>query len=180
MTHIMLDLETHGQAPGCAIVSIGACTIGDGQDRRTFEAVIDWRSCEAVGLTTDASTIEWWSKQPAAVRRAMDEAMSGTARPLQQVLVSFRAFLAQWPSVNLWSNGADFDIPILAVAYQKALGVQPPWQFFNNRCYRTIKNLAPELKISRGHGQAHSALHDAMNQAEHLEQLLKTLNLELK
>jgi hypothetical protein len=44
--------------------------------------------------------------------------------------------------VRIWGNGANFDNPLLACAFEAA-GVRPCYKFFNERCYRTVKNQYP-------------------------------------
>jgi len=77
----------------------------------------------------------------------------------------------------VWGNGADFDLPILAAAY-KAAGGPPPWKPYNGRCYRTLKNLAPSIKLER-QGTHHQALDDAVCQAKHLIKIVEHLGITL-
>ena len=67
---------------------------------------------------------------------------------------------------QIWSNGADFDVPILAHIYMK-MGMSPPWQFYNVRCYRTVKNMAKWVENEQRE-IAHNALSDADDQTRHL------------
>ncbi|MHB0978446.1 MAG: 3'-5' exoribonuclease domain-containing protein [Minisyncoccota bacterium] len=53
-----------------------------------------------------------------------------------------------------------------------ALDMKQPWKFWNNRCYRTLKNMFPEVPFVRI-GIAHDALDDAKSQAEHAVAILK-------
>ena len=66
----------------------------------------------------------------------------------------------------MWSNGADFDLPMLAHAYNQ-VGIEVPWKFWNSRCFRTYKNL-PNAKNIRVEalGVKHNALSDAYQQAQ--------------
>jgi len=73
----------------------------------------------------------------------------------------------------VWGNGASFDNAILANAYHKT-HLDLPWQYYNNRCYRTIKNCYPNIKLSRA-GTLHKALDDAKSQAMHLIEIFKNI-----
>ena len=73
----------------------------------------------------------------------------------------------------VWGNGATFDNVILSNAY-KAAGMEQPWKFWDDRCYRTVKGLLPDIKIERL-GTHHNAVYDAMSQARHLQFLFKKL-----
>ena len=67
---------------------------------------------------------------------------------------------------GVWGNGASFDNVILANAYE-ALGRRAPWQFWQDRCFRTVKSMYPKLELARL-GTYHNALDDAKWQTEYL------------
>jgi inhibitor of KinA sporulation pathway (predicted exonuclease) len=48
--------------------------------------------------------------------------------------------------------------------------IKPYYKFWNERCYRTVKNQYPDVKLTRT-GTYHNALDDARTQAEHLVQI---------
>jgi len=172
MKNVMVDLETLGQAPGCIILSIGAVRfdetgLGDG-----FYAVINSLDCFDHGLTTDPSTLDWWKNQSPEAREVLEEA-DGGGLPLALALAEFNEFLAPsgMSSVKVWGNGSDFDNAILGACY-RAVGSSHPWAFWNNRCFRTLKALNPNVKMDRT-GTYHNALDDAITQARHAVQLLR-------
>lgn len=162
----MLDLETLGVTPGCAILSIGAVFFDPktGEEGEQFYQPVD----HLVGgyrLRTEQSTEAWWNRQSPEARAVFtDPGRVGLAVALDR----FNTFLrsgADKPTV--WGNGADFDNPILTLAY-KAAGIPQGWGPYEGRCYRTVKNLFPSVKIQRTVGVHHNALADARNQAQHL------------
>lgn len=165
---VMVDLETLGTAPGSIILSIGAVSFGPKKEHgSTFYEKISIESCQEHGLTFDADTLSWWMIQSAQARA---EAFSG-ALPLPVVLQSFIHFIGRdAKDVEIWGNGASFDITLLAAAY-RATKLPCPWKFWNERCYRTMKSLYPEVPCERI-GTHHNALDDAMTQALHLAQIL--------
>jgi exodeoxyribonuclease VIII len=75
----------------------------------------------------------------------------------------------------VWGNGADFDNVILGNAYL-AVNKPRPWSFWNNRCYRTVRAMAPNIDYVRP-VIAHHALHDARAQALHLIEINRQLTL---
>lgn len=165
---ITIDIETTGTSPGCCVLSIGACST---DMEFTFYQTI-WHSGQKqiYGLKDDPATLAWWSKQS---KEARDEAFSGTAG-LQVVLGNFSDWLRSLPAkeVFIWGNGADFDQPILSFAYE-AVGMNSPFKF-NNRCYRTLKNLYKNIKAPIDfEGIKHHALWDAKHEARHLSSLLR-------
>ena len=166
----MLDLETCGTGPFAAIIAIGAVVfdLETGQLGRTFLQPVDLGNSMLNGGIIDASTIEWWMKQSDEAKQVFfDERRRG----IYDSLMSFSSFITistdcKGGEVKMWGNGSDFDNVILSNAYGRC-GIKPPWKFRNNRCYRTVKNLFPDIPFVPG-GTAHNALDDARNQAKHL------------
>jgi exodeoxyribonuclease VIII len=72
---------------------------------------------------------------------------------------------------GVWGNGASFDNTILTETY-KRLGRTPPWPFWKDRCYRTVKSMFPNVPMERS-GTHHNAMDDALTQAQHLIEINK-------
>jgi hypothetical protein len=179
---VMLDLETLGRAPGCVVLSIGAIAFNLQGLGTSFHQIITVDSCQHVSLGINAETLNWWQRQTPEAQTTLLKAQApvkrtdpDTALPLEEVLLNFKYYLdAQTgglEEVRLWGNGAGFDQPILAAAYRAQGWREQPWRFFNERCYRTLKNLHPDLGYKR-EGTHHNALHDALTQANHAALLL--------
>lgn len=169
-THVMVDLETMGNRPGAAIVAIGAVAFDreDGVDGH-FYRVVKLGSCVQWGLHLDPATVRWWCEQSDAAREVFRDP---TAVDLPDALEEFRQWMGpEGPAgaVRVWGNGAAFDNVLLAEAY-RATGMEQPWPFWNDRCYRTIKAQHPEVALER-QGVHHHALADAMSQARHLVEI---------
>jgi len=166
---VMLDNETLGTGMNSAIIAIGACEFDPdtGEIGRTFHAVLSRQSCLDLGCTEDDSTLEWWSKQSMEARLASFDHEAPTDAKV--ALLAFKEWLRNGATV--WGNGADFDNAMLAELYRKAGYKDNPWKFWNNRCYRTMKNMFPQVSMSR-HGTHHNALDDAISQAKHLCKIL--------
>lgn len=171
---VMLDLETLGTGANSAIISIGACRFDpDSQQIHcTFHAVICRKSVLELGCTEDESTLRWWSNQSMEARQASFDHPSPSH--VLDVLQAFKAWMDA--SSTVWGNGSDFDNAMLAELYRKA-NLPLPWKFWNNRCYRTMKNQFPEVSMVR-HGTHHNALDDAISQAKHLMKIVaRTQNM---
>lgn len=160
MNNIMLDIETMGNTPNSAIVAIGAVRFSSRGISDSFQVTISLKSSLDAGLEVDASTVMWWMKQSEDARFALS---LDTIR-LSSALISFSKWIGD--NVIMWGNGSAFDNVILANSYRK-LNYEVPWKFWNDRCYRTVKNMFPNTKIIRM-GTHHNALHDAQTQAGHL------------
>lgn len=172
VNNVMVDLETMGTGANSAIIAIGAVkfSLTEGITDR-FYSIIKLQSCLDIGLTVDGDTIEWWLKQGENARIAL---VSDQAGYIPGVLPGkFTPWLGK--DAVVWGNGASFDNTILANAYSK-IGTEQPWKFWNDRCYRTIKSLYPDVEMDRK-GTHHNALDDAETQALHLIEIAKKYNL---
>lgn len=178
MEHVMIDLETLGNRPGCAILSIGAVAFDPrngqlGPELYVVASRVDQAKMPL--LHESADTLKWWLSQAEAARQVLDEADKKTALPLEKALAQLTNFLDKFglKRVKVWGNGSDFDNAILSCCYN-AVGLPVPWEYWNNRCYRTLKNLVPSEKPKRT-GVYHNALDDAKTQALHAVELLRRL-----
>jgi 3' exoribonuclease, RNase T-like len=181
MINVMIDLETLGRKPGCKILSLGAVTFGPHGFGREF--YVEAKHSDQGLLTADQETLVWWSEQDIFAR---DRLFSDQDKKpnLRQLLGQFSGWLIEVAGLNdrgrvdakIWGNGADFDNAILQVAYAAVAQTDQPWDFWNNRCYRTLKGLAPTIKMVRT-GVHHNALDDARSQATHAIQLLNHLQV---
>lgn len=178
MKHLMIDLETMGVKPGCAVLSVGAVQFNprEGVLGEQYYGVAQ-SDQSAYGLKHEPRTVEWWSRaHPDAKRVFIDP----TALPLKDALALFAVWYKthfREEDICVWGNGADFDVPILRAAYD-AVDLPIPWPPFSSRCYRTIKNLRPDITIER-HGHEHNALADATAQAVHLMDIVRNSTLTL-
>lgn len=169
----MIDLETLGTTADSVILSIGAAKfdLGTGKiDSLGFYRSISIESNLDHKRRISESTMLWWFKQDAAAQAVFHEPKEALGTALVE--------LSDWIGTEqflIWSNGADFDIPMLSHAYTQ-MQVEIPWKFFNSRCYRTYKNL-PGAKDIRAQplGVKHNALSDAYQQAQTLIAIHKAL-----
>jgi len=158
-TRVMVDIETLGTEPGCAILSIGAAVFDhDGVDE-TWAMSVDLESCEAYGLDADLSTLSWWLKRSDEAQAA---ALEG-GEPLGDVLREFTQWYRSRNADQLWANSPIFDVAILDAACER-VGIESPWSFWELRDYRTLSDLAIAEDIER-EGTSHEALDDAVHQA---------------
>lgn len=160
-SHIMVDLETMGTAPGSAIVSLGAVVFDPrtGQLGNEFYRVISLASCQRAGLTFDPDTVMWWLQQSDQARAAL----MADNEDLPVALGCFRQWWQNQEGRFIWGHGANFDEPLLAAAF-RAVHAPAPWDYWNARCTRTIYELAG-VKPDRAQGTHHNALDDAKAQA---------------
>ncbi len=170
MKHCMIDIETLSSRPTAAIVSIGACKFDNEHILEKFYVNISAADCKKHGLHFSPETIEWWSHQPKEARQQWQK------DPVD-LNTGLDAFIDWYGTRSLWtwSNGADFDLPILENAMW-AVGKETPWKYTDSRCVRTITGIT-KRKIDRSEGTAHNALDDAINQAKFIQEFLKAMDL---
>jgi hypothetical protein len=176
MKHIMVDCETLGTTADAVILSIGAVRFNlltDAIDDNGFYASISIESNLNYDRRIDEDTMLWWFKQSAAAQHVFHE----PKQPLREVLID----LADWmedDNNEMWSMGADFDLPMLAHAYRKC-HLEVPWRFYNSNCARTYKKLpgAKALAPLRT-GTHHNALADSVYQAQYMQAIHKSLFTE--
>lgn len=170
----MIDLETLGTAADAVIMSIGAVKFDldtDAVDDNGFYASVSIDSNLNMKRRIQEDTLLWWLKQPATAQTVFHEG--------KEILEEALGDFSDWVGTDdfcVWSNGADFDLPMLAHAFtqhQKEI----PWKHWNSRCFRTYKNL-PHAKqvVFNPTGVKHNALTDALNQAKHLQAIQRVVS----
>ncbi len=169
-TDIMIDLETLGTTADCVILSIGAVAFdldAYSVGGYTYYAVTSLESQPARSINRD--TLAWWTTQsPEAAAVLTHQPKQTIASALDGLRVFVKEAIETSGTLQVWSNGADFDLPILNHAYAEC-NIRAPWAPYSARCYRTYKNLpgARQVKAQRT-GNHHNALDDAIYQAHHL------------
>jgi DNA polymerase III alpha subunit (gram-positive type) len=169
--HCMLDIETLGTEPGYIVVSIGAVKFTAEKIIEEFSVVLERESQRRLGLKTSKSTVDWWNRPEQ--REAAERIKQAEKKDTAEALKSFSRWLGG--EIPVWGNSARFDNAILEKLYH-VYKLSPPWPFWKDRCYRTVKNLRPDIELER-QGTYHDALDDARSQAVHLQKLLKGLEL---
>ncbi len=170
--HAMIDLETLGQGYDAAFVSIGACLFNPdtGEIGSKYYRRVDWHDAIKAG-SVDAATIKWWLDQSSEARKELLK----PGIPLSIMLTELSAWLSK--GVQVWGNGATFDIAILEHAYQG----QEPWEYWQVRDVRTVVEMAKGI-VSKDdverEGVAHNALDDAVYQANYVSLMWQTLRGE--
>lgn len=166
--HVVIDLETMGTSPGSAIVAIGAVSFTDKAIDGHFYQRVCLKSCTDAGLTIDPDTVMWWLKQSDEAR--LEIAKPG--EPLAEVLQAFTEWITARNLVvggvlRVWGNGPTLDLALLEESY-KVCHRLLPWSFRDERCFRTMRAMFPEVEVNCFDGVAHHALSDAQWQADHL------------
>lgn len=174
--HVMIDFETLGLTPNSVVLSLGAQifipTITPHHNGVDFyEEANDLQ----YGRDVDPETAAWWVTQPAGL-------IPRSAQQLYKLVSKFHVFLTHYipraypdHELILWSNGTDFDIPILYSLY-KQHQMSPSWKYNNVRDYRTLRKMFPVVEAAPFVGRKHNAGDDAWNEANHCARLIATID----
>ncbi len=181
MNDISIDLETLSLSNRARIISIGACQFNreTGQIGKQFYATLE-APLDSIGkrIETSDSTVEWWAKQSPEAKAALDLNRVGYESGLTLFLAFMRNF--DTSKVKIWANEPSFDCAILShslLAHKKPV----PWMFYNERSYRTIKDIGKEIagidyaKLEIKNATKHHALEDAIYQAKVIAHTYKLL-----
>lgn len=192
--NISLDFETLGLGENAVLLSLGAVVFdpATGELGGQFYGNIDPRL--QPGRDIDPSTVLWWLKQDDAARAKLTDAIKYTdqiesgevdamepeqveavfeqaAHPINHVARAFVNWIEHMnDEVVVWSNGA-VDHAWLE-SMMKYSGLKNPIKFWNQRDYRTLKNLYPDVTAEFS-GVKHNALDDAIHQAKHAMAILR-------
>ena len=180
MNHLMIDLETMGNKPNAAIVSIGAVFFdpATGEMGEQYYSTVKLESEIQSGAGMDADTVIWRMKQSSDARSDIASATKSIVFALHEL----KLFVIKNKSgrdVQVWGNGASFDNVILRSAYQR---IYDPafWGFWNDRDVRTMVELGRQMGIDPKRdipfiGERHNALDDAIHQAQYVSVIWQKL-----
>jgi hypothetical protein len=173
MNDVMVDIETLNTAANSIVLSVAAVRF----DRskldvfgETFHEHISIDSNIKYGRTFSESTVLWWFEQSLEARTAISRA---SRIPLEEAVLRLSKFIKR--DDRIWGNGAAFDNAILSSMF-KDVGIERPWLFRNDMCYRTLKELYPNVQKPEFIGVAHDALADAYYQAAHTQRIFARKN----
>lgn len=159
MKHVMLDLETLGTKPDCAILSIGAIKFSPKGLGEKFYRVIE----NPTG-SIEFKTVKWWMGQSEEARNAIFYSGEPQVKILHDFLLWFYKPTDTIEEILLWCHGAGFDAPILESAFVRN-NINCPWKFHQVRCTRTLYMLSG-IHPERNKETHHNALEDAISQAQ--------------
>ena len=166
--HIMLDLETMGNTSNSVIVSIAAVPFNlesNEVSAHCFYELVDFQSCLDVGLTVNASTVLWWMQQNDDARKELYKPKN-PAESIHKALNDLYSFFREFnKDVQVWGNGARFDLGLLEDAYRACNYHEMPWDFRKERDVRTLVSLAPQIKETTPFkGTEHHPIDDCIHQ----------------
>ena len=134
----VIDLETLGVEPSTTILAIGAVVFDTHNQNSPSEIAengfYQTIEMEGQGRSISMSTLKWWMTQKSSVFKELFK----DVQKLKFALNDFCTFYNAHNPKTVWGNGPSFDCAIM----KDALGDRCPWQFWEERCVRTVKDLA--------------------------------------
>lgn len=181
MKDLSIDLETLSLSNTARIISIGACSFDreTGAIGKTFYASLEPPETDKISsLHVSPATIKWWNEQSKEAKTALEFNRLEYESALNAFMLFMRSF--DQSKVQVWANEPAFDCTILSHSLTLHK-YTTPWKFYNERSYRTIKELGKDLaaidySLLKGPKVKHHALEDAIHQAKviaHTYKLLK-------
>ena len=129
---LMIDLETLDTVATTKVLSIGLCF---------FTEKIESTYCFYPSLedqknrSISEDTLLWWLNQG---EEARNNIIQGVHQPLKEVMKQISDLVIRHRPINaVWGNGSDFDNAIIQALFKDA-DIEVPWQFWFNRCFRTL------------------------------------------
>lgn len=161
MNRLMLDFETLDIAECPVILSMGAVVFNENGIVDCFFEKIDQHSCLDLGCTVSVDTLLWWEEQSDAAKKAAFGGTTNIGYAMSMLVDLYKKHACE----EIWSKGAIADIRWANNILDK-LGLQKPWKFWEEMCFRTYLKYSPKVDFQPV-GEAHNALDDATNQAKH-------------
>lgn len=185
-TDVMLDLETTGRTPGCAIIQIAAVpfNINTGEiSTNVFKMAInlDHQLKSGKGFTYCPNTYKWWMKE----NPKLFKELSQSKLKYNQVGSEFQSWfkkLEKSDDIRVWGNSNRFDLGIIDGWYRKSIGwkFEPFWNTWNERDVRTIASLDPDIKKNTKFvGTKHNAIDDCKHQIKYCRAIVSKFKLRI-
>jgi len=171
--HLMLDLETGGTSPGCAIFAIGAAVFNPykiEQPIHTFYEEINHSSCTEIGLRFERDTMRWWANKAPNGNTHIQTACQNFLHWLHTTTHNTQEHICAH-----WANSPSFDFSILKYVFN-IYHYTWPYPYWQERDVRTLKFLAyPNGDYPLNN--SHNALSDCLNQITLIQNAYLTLGL---
>lgn len=175
--HIMLDTETLSLKRNAAVIEIGACLVFNPEI--SFQDYIrpdEYTLVPAVAAKfhIDPQTVKW-HKNGNSPSYGVAETRGASPYSVAKSFWDWLRARQEIGPLYLWANGGDFDFPVLVNLLESA-GLSVPWSY---RCVRDLRTLVNMMKTDKPAGANHSALQDALTQAQWLRDCCEKYSLEL-
>lgn len=173
----MLDIETLSTEKDALILSIAIVLFDPFGEPGSIIKEYHWPiklEAQQGGKLSVNTVMDFWFKQPEAAK-AMTALREAKPHITPEVLAeTLHNIYNDFPYACVWGNAPSFDCDIVASCIGRA-GVDRPWAFWRERCYRTFKaEFGHLIKVPKAEN-AHDALSDARAQAKGVQLIMRAL-----
>ena len=186
--HFMIDIETWGLSPGCAIRSVAVLDFTKAMNTGDTSSLARAPSLHLA--TVDEAghrlpeTVKWWDQQPAEAREHFEHLPQTTVAGAVKALGEFaEANSGEYDQTFWWSKDPDFDKVVIEQSpalHGLPLPLKRPWHYRDWAACRTLDKICRMLDVETGevpdYGTAHNALNDCRYQAHTVVAKMSTLN----
>ena len=165
--HIVIDIETLSTDKRTAIIEIGA-VLAMGTESDKLSLAVKPSSFSGKPYDIDVETISWHEKIHTGYLERMEAEGDDIETAMQKFCDWIRPYAENF-EVHMWSQGKDFDFPILEYAL-RTCGHKLPWAYSRVHCLRDLVWLNPVTRLKNRPDELpqHEALSDAMYEAMQL------------
>jgi exodeoxyribonuclease VIII len=165
MSNLMIDFETLDTKPTAVVLSLGLVLFSNEKiiSKTYREFFIDDQLKD--GRTVSGDTLTWWFQQSEEAQKIFSSDNKILVCDFLSQMRNIKNAERNLSEVLLWGNGVKFDNAILTNLFEM-YGVESPFKFWNDRCYRTFNALTNCRSLVKREGTHHNALDDAIFQAK--------------
>lgn len=185
-TDVMIDIETVGRTPGCALIQIAAVPFNMNTgaiSNNVFKMSINLNHQleSGKGFTYCHNTYKWWKKE----NLELFQYLSKSRYKYDQVGNDFQKWfknLEDYKNLRVWGNSNRFDLGIIEGWYKKGIGekFEPFWNTWLERDVRTLAMLDPYIKKNTKFiGTKHDAIDDCKHQIKYCRRIVEKYKLRV-
>lgn len=175
----MIDIETLSTKMNSLIVSIGAIKFNprsedldiDKMDK--FYCLIDIEESKSYNFDIDENCLKWWDKQPEDIKNEILYSNINRVK-IKDALLSFNTWYNSSNVNNVWSQGINFDFPILENAYN-CFNINVPWKYWSVRDSRTLCEICKIKKSTEFNNKSHHPIYDCFRQVISVQKAFKRI-----
>lgn len=170
--HIVLDAETGSTSKQAAVYDIGAVTVDYNDPENsgvTFNVKIKPSEYKLSSqFKQDHATAQFHENQNPGYLDTCEAEGVTIAEAVDKLQNWILVFADQGYEIHMWSQGKDFDFPILDHLFEQCL-IKSPWAYSRVHCLRDLVWLNPGARLKEAQtGGKHQALPDALYEAKQL------------
>lgn len=169
---IMIDLETVSKKESAGWLEVAAVPFRFNNEALQeneiqfvpYTTIIDLTSCYMSGMDMNGCQ-EWWIQQdPKAVVRLINGPKKSISVAINELYNYLSAYQEMY-EVEVWAQGTDFEFPKLEYCFDRFVGKEPPYHYWNKSDARTFCNkLGIKKENFEFEGIKHSSMDDCRNQ----------------